>query len=178
MGGRSGQSIARVASAEAKPPDSLAVVAVLGARGLSEGFERSLGSEVRLRGVTGDVSIVFGYDSGMEGGAVSWVPSKTIRGGYEIDPTIKVFAEGMSNRQITEIVRHEATHIKQAQDGRFYAKQGFFYWEGKKYLSVGTYSKYLKGMRSGDPDVRKKAYSKYRSLPWEVEAHAAGDPFK
>lgn len=97
-----------------------------------------------------------------------------------------VFVKGGANQLteagVKEVIKHELTHLKQYQDGRLSMKtiDGVLYkmWEGKPYISQRSFETVMKQFSSKVFATRQAAYRTYRNLPWEVEAHAAGDPFK
>ena len=170
MGGRSGQSIARAASASEEA--EVRGIAISGNRGSVGLTDSEIGREIRGLGVQGDVSVNFVGNLDGLGGSVAFVRSgKSAR--FVMEPKIEISDRGLSKSEAARILRHEATHLLQSQSGRFYVEKGYIYWEGKRYIGVNSYSKVLKNVNSRDPLIRKAAYKQYNDLPWEVEARSA-----
>jgi predicted SprT family Zn-dependent metalloprotease len=93
------------------------------------------------------------------------------------------YIENMSEEQVKEIIKHEFKHIQQAQEGRLYIKPSFtkqdmFVYNGKEVISTKVFDKVMSDMSSRNQEKAEKAYIRYRSFGWEVEANEAGDPFK
>lgn len=174
MGGRSGQRLATNKTAAAEVPDK--TVKVVGG-GISDAMQQAIQLAVRRQGATGDIVVKIDTRGKSPGGAVGW-SKKDSEGRRTILPEITIYARGLNDSQILEVAKHESQHIKQSQSGRFYDKDRFIYWEGQAYISQRAYSGIIRGFNSISAAVRKRSYQQYRALPWEVEAHAAGDPFK
>ena len=132
-------------------------------------------SKAKEFGVKGDVNIFYNPKSLDTGGGTGW----KINNKKEFVSNLKVNIDGKLNEtQIKEVISHELKHIEQIQNKRMEFKNGFYYWNGRKYISNKTYTKYVKKMSSAKTfSERKKYYEKYIKLPWELEAHKAGDAF-
>lgn len=134
-------------------------------------------------GVSGDISVrVSKVRSGTEGGGVNF-GAVDANGNATLKSVVFIRASSdLTKEQVQEIIKHELTHLKQSQSGRFYfnANRGTdgYYFDGKFVISAAGYRKIMRGMDSRSYSVRQKSYQLYRNLPWEVEAHAAGDAFK
>jgi hypothetical protein len=132
-------------------------------------------------GLSGNVEIVVNKSKWPSGGVGF---SKPIDGKQVFNPKIEIYNNGtLTAKQFDEIVRHEMTHLKQGQTDRFFLQKidgsWNIIWEGKPYMKMSEYNRIVNGF-SGNASAAyiKKMYEKYRSLPWEAEAHLAGDPFK
>tara|TARA_R100000951_G_scaffold58110_1_gene48790 strand:+ start:1084 stop:1542 length:459 start_codon:yes stop_codon:yes gene_type:complete len=96
---------------------------------------------------------------------------------YKLKNEVRINSN-MSEERKQQIIRHELTHVKQSKENRLYidgsrGRKGGLYWEGKKYMSLSSYQKILKGTSSKNLEIRVRNTRKYRSLPWEVEARSS-----
>lgn len=132
-------------------------------------------------GLKGNVSINI-KNSDFDGGGVSW--DKPVNNRMNFKPNIEIDATSkLTQRQVDEIIRHEMTHLKQNQSNRMFLQKDSgtwnIYWDGKPYMSMKEYTRLTNRFQGkASYKVRQAAYKKYRELPWEAEAHLAGDPFR
>ena len=132
-------------------------------------------------GLKGNVSINI-KNSDFDGGGVSW--GKPVNNRMNFKPNIEIDATSkLTQRQVDEIIRHEMTHLKQNQSNRMFLQKDAgtwnIYWDGKPYMSMKEYTRLTNRFQGkASYKVRQAAYKKYRELPWEAEAHLAGDPFR
>lgn len=82
-------------------------------------------------------------------------------------------------------LRHEMTHLKQGQEKRLVIERlpdrekiAQFYFDGKPIITKKDYDDIQRGLRSANPKIREAARIRYRNLPWEKEAYAAGDAYE
>jgi hypothetical protein len=188
MGGRSGQSLrgsagssSGTAGAAQAAPQGNATVTAKGFSGREALYAEFGQTYAREIGLNGNIGIQRVGSGDFQGGYVKSIyDPKT--GRFEMQQTVFVKGGNMSKYQVEETVKHEMTHLKQFQDGRLDVKMNggvlTKYWEGKPYISNREYSRIMNGFKSRSNAVRQRSYKAYRELPWEVEAHNAGDPFK
>lgn len=86
---------------------------------------------------------------------------------------------------VIRTLRHEMTHLKQGQEKRLVIKQlpgtperGQYYYDGKPIITLKDYDKITRQLRSMNPKIVEAARIRYRNLPWEKEAYAAGDAYE
>jgi hypothetical protein len=124
-----------------------------------EEVERSL----RELNLDKDVNVVFKKMYNGLGGSVAF--DKQADGTYIMGNVLEI--NTLSNKAFTkQMIRHEMRHIYQSQKKGFMIKEGHFYYEGQKNISVKQYNTILKGAEKGN----KEAIKKYLNLPWEVDA--------
>lgn len=102
-------------------------------------------------------------DKGL-GGDVTFVLNKddnTYRMGNKV-----VVVKQKTEKEFEAFLRHELRHIHQSDKKGFMIKGNYFYYEGKKVISINQYQKILRGAQNGDPVQLQK----YLNLPWEKDA--------
>lgn len=127
--------------------------------------------EVAIQGIQQDVEIQLG-DKALKGFAqagVSFTNKPNELGRYYFEP--KVLLKLKDEQSDLLSLRHELRHIAQAEKNRMWFKDGYFYWDGEKVISVKQYNAIIKGMtQKTDKELYEKAIEKYRQLPWESDA--------
>jgi len=159
-----------------------------------------INKQVKDLGITGSVNIEFREGKEFVGGFVSFdTKNNAVKDGdtYYWNPIQKVtIINGKFRGDGSSIIAHELTHIKQMQDGRL--KQGYkerkedyfgqtrvirydagIYWDNKLYITFTDYVKILGALKKAKTQkAYNKALTKYKALPWEKEAHEAGDKYE
>lgn len=152
-----------------------------------------INEQVNNLGITKNVTIEFtdNLRSSTSRGSVGYSDSVIKDGNMRyLEPSYKVNILNSAKNQ-KNIIAHELTHIKQMQDGRLrfgfelkevngklIAYQMGRYWDGKFHISDKDYTKIKKALSSAKTQAAyDKALAKYKALPWEKEAYAAGDKY-
>ena len=142
---------------------------------IDSGYIEEIRKEFNVRG---EIDIVMIKLDDRTGASVGWDKSS----GYERDGYIfydynsKISVNknlNISDPLKKQAIAHELRHLEQMQSGHLEIgfkgdkkTDGFIFWKGKPYISLKDYEEV------------KKDFSKYKQLPWEAEAYAAGDKYK
>mgnify|MGYP003405071794 FL=1 len=154
-----------------------------------------INKQVKDLGITGNIEVEFRErkrgDAPFAAAFVNHSNSVIKEGDtYYHVPIMKLTVLSQKTEHHKEYIAHELTHIKQMQSGTF--RLGYkvkpiygtrydegFYWNGKLHTTAAQYTRITNKMsKPKSQEEYNKALAKYKALPWEAEAYAAGGKYK